>query len=206
MQQRGIDARLSRAELLSTGAKRGAALLVAGSAAGALAASAAADPLSDNDLAYARLLVGVELLSIDFYLRAMDSSRFKPVGQKYLRTVFVNEIDHNRTVSDILSGAGYTPASAADFEFIYPKRTFASRGAIAILGRELETVFLGAYLGAVANVQAQALVQPLARIATSEAQHLSLWAFELGGHPLSAAFPAPLTIDQVSSALDEFTA
>ena len=206
MQQPGTEARLSRAQLLGTGARRGAAVLVAGSVAGAFAADAAADPLSPNDLAFARLLVGVELLSIDFYFRAMNSGRFKPVGQKYLRNTFVNEIDHSRTVSDILSGAGYTPATASDFEFIYPKRTFTSRGAVATLGRELETVSLGAYLGAVGGVQAQALVQPLARIATSEAQHLSMWASELGGHPLSAAFPAPLTIDQVSSALDQFTA
>jgi hypothetical protein len=181
-------------------------VVVAGSAFGAFAGTAAADPLSDNDLAIARLLVGVELLSIDFYLRAMNSGRFKPVGQKYLRAAFVNEVEHNRTVSEILIGAGYTPAAPGDFEFIYPKRTFSSRGGIATLGRELETVFLGAYLGAVSGIQAQALAQPLARIAASEAQHLSLWAFELGGHPVSAAFPAPLTIDQVSAALDQFTA
>jgi ferritin-like protein len=201
-----MERRLSRAELLAVGARRGAAVLVAGSAAGLLADDAAADPLTDNDLAFARVLVAVELLSTDFYLRAMNSGRFKPVGQKYLRNTFVNEVDHNRTVSDILTGAGDTPATASDFEFLYPKRAFSSRVSIATLGRDLETVSLGAYLGAVGGVQAQALLQPIARIATSEAQHLSLWAFELGGHPLSAAFPAPLTIDQVSSALDQFTA
>ena len=202
----GTSARLSRARLLSTGAKRGAALLVAGSAFGTLADTAAADPLSDNDLSFARLLVGVELLSIDFYLQAMNSSKFKPVGQKYLRTAFTNEVDHYRTVADILSGAGYTPAVSQDFQFVYPSGSFSSRISIARLGRQLETVFLGSYLGAVAAVQAQALVQPIARIAASEAQHLSLWGFELGGHPISAAFPAPLTIDEVSAVMDQFTA
>ena len=195
---------LSRAELLSTGARRGAALLVAGTAFGALAETAAADPLSDNDLAFARLLTGAELLSIDFYMRALDANRFRATGRKYLHNAFVNEIDHYRSVSAILSGAGYTPADGSDFEFTYPAGSFASRLSIARLGRELETIFLGSYLGAVAAVQTQALLQPFARIAASEAQHLSLWGYELGGHPVSAAFPTPYTIDQVSAAMDKY--
>src|SRR5436190_21994494 len=99
-----MSGRLTRADLLSSGARRGAALLVAGSAFGPLAETASADPLSDNDLAFARLLVGAELLSIDFYVRAMNAQKFRVVGQKYMRTVFVNEADHYRSVSAILSG------------------------------------------------------------------------------------------------------
>lgn len=201
-----MSARLSRAELLSSGARRGAALLVAGSAFGALTETAAAEPLSDNDLAFARLLVGAELLSIDFYVRALEAGRFGTVGRKYLRNTFSNEVDHYRSVSAILSGAGYVPATGDDFEFSYPARVFKSRLSIARLGRDLETLFLGSYLGAVAAMQTQALVQPLARIAASEAQHLSLWGYELGGRPASAAFPAPYTIDQVSAAMDQYAA
>jgi|SRR5579862_4322025 len=198
--------RLSRAKLLSAGAKQGTAVIVAGSALGALASTASADPLSDNDLALARMLVGVELLAIDFYQRALSAARFGPVGQKYLRTASADEVEHNRTVSGILSGAGYTPATAADFQFIYPKAAFTTSGTIAKLARSFETTFLGAYLGALGTVQAQALVQPLGRIAASEAQHLTLWGIELGGRPLSEAFPAPLTPDQVTVALDQYTA
>ena len=200
----GMSARINRAQLLSSGAKRGAVLLVAGTAFGALAETAEADPLSDNDLAFARLLVGVELLSIDFYVRALNADKFKPVGRKYLRNAFMNEVDHYRSVAGILSGAGYAPATAEDFSFAYPTGSFKSRLSIARLGRELETLFVGSYLGAVAGVQTQSLVQPLARIAASEAQHLSLWGLELGGRPVSAAFPAPFTIDQVSTAMDQF--
>ena len=93
MQTDGTRARLNRAELLSTGVRRGAALLVAGSAFGALTESAAAsDQLSDDDLAFARLLVGVELLSIDFYTRALDAGRFRAVGHKYLHNALANEV------------------------------------------------------------------------------------------------------------------
>jgi len=202
----GTTARLSRADLLAAGARRGAAVVVAGSAFGALAGDAAADPLTDNDLALARMLVGAELLAIDFYQRAVAAARFGPVGQKYLRTASADEVEHNRTVSEILTGAGYTAATAADFDFVYPKRTFASPGAIAQLARQMETTFLGAYLGAVGSVDSPALVQPLARIAASEAQHLTLWGIELGGRPLSEAFPAPFAPNQVTTTLDQYTA
>jgi hypothetical protein len=181
-------------------------LLVAGSAFGTLAGTAAADPLSDNDLAFARLLVGAELLAIDFYVRAIESDRFASVGRKYLRNAFANEVDHYRSIAEILTGSGHVPATGDDFDFGYPRGSFASRVSIARLGRDLETLFLGSYLGAVEAVQAPVLIQPLARIAASEAQHLSLWGYELGGHPLSAAFPAPYTIDQVSTAMDRFAA
>ena len=200
------DEGLTRAGLLFAGARRGAALIVAGGAFGALAETASADPLSDNDLAFARLLVGAELLSIDFYTRALNAAKFKAVGHKYIRTVRANEVDHYHSVAGILTGAGLTAATAEDFDFSYPRGTFADAGSIARFGRQLETLQLGSYLGAVSSVQASMLVQPFARIGASEAQHLSLWGSLLGGHPVSSAFPAPLTIDQVSDAMDAYAA
>jgi hypothetical protein len=200
------DKGLTRAGLLGMGARGGAALLVAGGAFGALAETASADPLSDNDLAFARLLIGAELLSIDFYTRALNAGKFKAVGHKYMRTVRENEIDHYHSVAGVLTGAGLTAATAEDFDFSYPKGTFATAGSIARFGRQLETLLLGSYLGAVSSVQASMLVQPFARIGASEAQHLSVWGLSLGGHPVSAAFPAPLTIDQVSDAMDAYAA
>jgi hypothetical protein len=196
---------LSRAALLVSGARGGAALLVGAGTFTAFAEAAAASPLPDGDLAFARLLVGAELLAIDFYTDAIAAEKFGAVGQKYMAIALQNEQAHYQSVSLILTGAGQTPAAAADFDFSYPAGSFASRGSIASLGRQLETVFLGAYLGAVGGLQTPALAQPLARIAASESQHLSLWETELDGRPISGAFPAPLTIDQVSDAMDAFT-
>ena len=48
---------LSRTQLLTRSVKGGAVLMIAGSVAGTFARRAAADPISDSDLAYARLLV-----------------------------------------------------------------------------------------------------------------------------------------------------
>jgi hypothetical protein len=197
---------LTRTGLLAAGARRGVVVLAAGTAFGALAGTAAADPISDNDLAYARLLVGAELLTIDFYGRALAAQRHGRVGRKYMRVALADENAHYHSVAAILTGAGLPAATADDFDFAYPSGSFASRGSIARLGRRLETLVLGAYLGAVGGFQTQSLVQPLSRVAASEAQHLSLWGLQLGGHPSSVAFPAPLTIDQASNAMDAYTA
>jgi hypothetical protein len=56
-----MDASLSRAQLLSRGAKSGTVILWATSVAAAFAQPAAAEAIPDGDLAYARLLVGAEL-------------------------------------------------------------------------------------------------------------------------------------------------
>jgi hypothetical protein len=142
-----VSTGFTRGEFLSSGAKGGAALLVGGGALAALAPTAAAEPLSDNDLAYARLLVGAELLAIDFYGRAIDAKKFSPKGQKYLQAALLNEKEHYQSVAAILSGAFLIPAVGADFDFSYPKTAFTTRASIAKLGGQLESTFLGAYSG-----------------------------------------------------------
>jgi len=199
-----VSVEITRAELFSRGAKRGAALLVAGSAVGVLAPSAAADPLSDNDLAYARLLVGVELLAIDFYTRAIDAKKLGAKGQKLLSAALRNEKEHYQSVAAILSGAGLLPAVTADFDFTYPKTAFASRASVAKLAGQLETTMLGAYLGAVSGMQSPALVGGIGRIAANEAQHLSVFQNMLFGRPINVSFPQPLSIQQASDAMAAF--
>lgn len=200
-----VTAPLSRARLFSRGAKSGAAFLLAGSVGGFFAGSAAADTIPDDDLAYARLLVAVELLSSDFYARAIASKRLSGDDLKCMRRALFNEKEHYGAVAGILSGAGQAPAAAEDFDFLYPKGAFASKASIARLGVTLETTFLGAYLGAVGGLGTDALKQPVARIAASEAQHLSVFVRLAGRDPIGISFPEPLSIDEASNALDAFT-
>lgn len=196
---------LSRTQLFSRGAKGGAALLVVGSAGGFFAGSAAADAISDADLAYARLLVGTELLAADFYARAIASQQLSGEPLKHLKRALFNEQEHYQSVSGILTGAGQPPAVAEDFDFSYPNGTFGSKASIVKLGVALETTFLGAYLGAVGALQANALKQPVARIAASEAEHLSVFTRLSGGDPIGISFPNAFSIDEASGALDAFT-
>lgn len=196
---------LSRAQLLGSSAKAGVVLAFAGAAGGLLPGAARADVISDADLASARLLVAAELLAADFYARAIAAKRFAEPELTYLKRALFNEREHYDSVAMILSGAGQPPTVAADIEFAYPKRSFATKGSIASLGVVLESVVLGAYLGAVGTLQDSSLEQPFARIAASEAQHLSVVTGFSGRNPVGISFPAPLSIDQASDALDAYT-
>ena len=198
--------RVSRGQLFSRGAQGGAALLLASSLAESLVGSAAAaDTVPDSDLAYARLLVGAELLALDFYARAVASKRLRGDALAALKRARLNEREHYNKVSEILSSAGQTPAVASDFDFSYPKGSFASKTAIAKLGVALEAAFMGAYLGAVEGLQTDALKLPVAQIATNEAEHLSAFMRLSGRSPIGIAMPRPLTIDQASNSFDAFT-
>ena len=185
---------LSRGDLLVRGGK----LALAGSALAVVPAARAATP-SDNDLAWARLLVVAELLAIDFYERALRSRRVKPAAELY--RALADEGRHRRAVAAILIAAGQTPPGPADVDFVYPKRAFSSHHAIVELGARLESIFLGAYLGAVAGFDVEDLKLTASRAAASEAQHLSALTGRVG-----PAFPRALSIDQSSNALDAYTA
>jgi rubrerythrin len=201
-----VSAPLTRGQLLSRSAKRGAALLVAGSAVGALVDVAAAAPLPTTDLAYARLLVGAELLASDFYTQALAAANTGPTVTKYLKLAYANEQEHYQSVAGIVSGAGQTPAVAGDIDFSYPDGTFDSQGSIIKFAQQLETTILGAYLGAIGGIQTDELKTGIARIAACEAQHASYFATVMGGKAFNLSFPSDLAIDQASNALDAYTA
>ena len=192
-------AHLSRGQLLARGT-----VLLAGSALGALVPPAAAAP-SDADLAHARLLVAVELLGLDFYRRAIGSRRFTGDALQELRRARLDERRHYDAAAAILVAAGQVPATAADIDFSYPRGSFSSRGSIARLGARLESMALGAHLGAVDGFETSAFKQRAARSAANEAQHLSIFTAEAGGRRIGPAFPRSLSIDRVSGLLERFT-
>src|SRR4051812_24839241 len=117
---------LTRAQLLSRTAKGGAALLVGEAALGQYVGTAAAEPLPDGDLAYARLLSATELLGADFYARALASHKAGARLAKRLKLAHANEVAHYQSVGAILTGAGLTPAADGDIDFLYPRNTFRS--------------------------------------------------------------------------------
>ena len=180
----------------------GAAFAVGGgSVVGALAASAQA-AVPDGDLAYARLLVALELLSLDFYSQALRAGRFPATLE--LRRARAAEKQHYDAVAAVLTDAGQVPATAQDIDFSYPRGSFGSQRAIARLGVRLETLSLGAYLGAVRALETPEFRNHAARAAASEAQHLSVFSGAVGGRRIGPPLPPALPIDRVSDALDAY--
>jgi hypothetical protein len=193
-----LPRRLNRGALLA----RGAAVVASGSAGAAIARAARAADVPEGDLAYVRLLVAVELLKIDFGVRAAKASR--PGARDFLHRAVLDDTRHYVRLASLLTAAGQTPATAGDVDFSYPRGSFDSHASIAKLGRRLSTLATGAYVGALENVQTPELRRAIAQIAANEAQQAAAFGQLLGGHVVGGAFAESLPIDAVSAALDEY--
>lgn len=171
----------------------------------AFARAASADTIPDGDLAYLRLLIAAELLTVDFQGRALASGKLRADGAHALfHRIRTDEKAHYAHLAVLMTGAGQTPATAADIDFTYPRGSFRAQASIVKLAGRLERLMVGAYVGAVENVVTPELRLPIGQIAANEAQHESALA-ALGGRPvIGKAFAPAMQIGVVSDALDEF--
>jgi hypothetical protein len=191
----------SRGQLLRRGALGGGALVLAGSA---LASPARATVVPDGDLAYLRLLVGAELLAADFQAQALKSGKLGRASASVFRKMAADEKAHYGGLAQLVTGAGQAPATADDIDFSYPRGSFASQASILELAARIEALVLGAYLGAVENLQTPELRLPIGQIAANEAQHVGALAAVAGRPVIGRAFAPSLQIDAASAALDGF--
>lgn len=200
---------MDRAGFLRRGAAGGGALLVSASGlstlglAGPANASAATTP-TDGDLAYLRLLIAAELLAIDFQAKALKSRKVAHSAHALLARMLSDEKQHYTQLATVLTDAGQTPATAGDIDFSYPKGSFRTEGSITRLAGRLEHLMVGAYLGAVENVETSDLRLTIGQIAANEAQHQGALAALHGGSVVGKPFAPALQMGAVSDALDEF--
>jgi hypothetical protein len=178
-------------------------VVASGSGLAALTPSAGA-AVPEGDLAYLRVLLALELLAVDFGSRALGSVELGGRSSALLKHVRRDDFAHAAGLSVLLTGAGQTATTADDIDFSYPKQSYASQGAILKLGWSLSRLSLGAYLGAVENLETSHFRGPIGQIAANEAQHTGAFAQLLGRPVVGAAFAAALPIDDVSAALDRY--
>ena len=204
----GVPAEFTRAAAL----RGGAALLFTGAGLAALAPPAGATPpdstmgaLPAGDLAYVRLLIALELLSIDFYGHALAAGQLDRAGARHARLAHANERDHYAFLARVLVASGGVPLTAADIDFSYPSGAFASASALLDLTITLETLSLSSHLGGAGGVVMPALSGSLAQIAANEAQHRGAFAPAAKATLFEDAFPAPFTMEEASNALDAYT-
>ena len=195
---------MNRAALLRRGAVGSGALLVSASGLAALAPVASAGTPPDADLAYLRLLVAAELLVFDFQTRALTSGKLRHRAHALFRRIRADEKAHYKQLAALLTTAGQTPATPGDIDFAYPKGSLRSQRSIVTLAGRLEHLMVGAYVGAIENVQTPELRLTIGRIAANEAQHQSALAGLRGDSVLGAALAPALQIAAVSDVLDEF--
>lgn len=189
----------TRDQFLRRAGVAGGALLIPGSLAGVVDASA-----PDGDVAYLRLLVGAELLAADFQAQAIARGTLGRASRAVLRKMVADEKAHYTALAQLVARAGQTAATADDIVFSYPKGAFASARSTLALAARIESVSLGAYLGAVENLQTPELRLPIGQIAANEAQHVGALGALAGRPVIGRAFAPSLQIDAASAALDAF--
>ena len=197
------DRKLRRADVLRRGLGGGVALIASGAALGPLAVPGAA-AMPDVDLSYFRLLTAAELLKSDFQERALASGKLDGAAARLVVRMQAADRGHYAGLAALLNGGGQTAATADDIDFTYPRGSFDSQRAIVRLGWKLGSLSLGAYLGAIQNVQTPAARLALAQIAANEAQQQSALAPFARRPAIGSAFASALPIDSVSAALDEY--
>jgi len=207
-----VPAPLTRADLLSGGFRTGTALLLAGSGLGVLAAAADATPPDDAlgalpaaDLAYVRLFVAWELVSVDFYTHALGSGHLDRATADIVRLALANEQAHYTYAAGVLAGAGDVALTAADVTFSYPTGTFYTSRSVKHFALTLERNLLGTYLGAGGAIATPALAAAVAQVAANEAQHLSVISMRARTAAFQDAFPATMTMEDSSNALETYT-
>jgi len=190
---------MNRAELLRSGVGGGVALLGPG-----VWAERATAAVPDVDLSYLRLLVATELLKADFATQATASRKLAGAAARTVRQMRAADAAHYAGLAALMNSAGQPPATPDDIDFSYPRGSFASARSTAALAWKLTTLAVGAYLGALEQVQTQSIRLPLGQIAANEAQQQSALAPLVSRQAIGSAFAAALPIDVVSAALDGY--
>ena len=195
---------LTRSQLLGRTAKGGAALALGGGLLAVEASPATAAGIGPIDVPVVTLALAGELLGIEFSKQALTAKVFDAAETRQLARAQFNDDQHYEGLAKVLTAAGLAPGRSEDFDFTFPEKGFASRGSAARLGAQLETTFLGIYLGGVASLQDAGTRGLFSRIAASQAQHLGFFAAIAYGKPIGMSFPVALSIEDGSAALDPF--
>jgi demethoxyubiquinone hydroxylase (CLK1/Coq7/Cat5 family) len=176
---------------------------VGGGVLGAFASPATA-AIGPPDIPVVTLALATELVGAQFYKQLLAAKARNTRQEAHLRRALANENDHYAAVAKVLSDAGQTPGQASDFDFTFPANAFQTRRAAARLGVQLETVFMGIYLGAVQTLQDASTRALFARIAASQAEHVSFFSAIALHRPIGMSFPVPLSLEEGSAALEPF--
>ena len=196
--------RLTRAAVLRRGAIAGGALAVGGVGTAVLAAPAGAMTFPDSDLANLRLLVGAELLALDYQGQALSSGLLSTEAAALFKQAVADDTAHYSGLVDLLGKGNVVAATSDDIDFSYPKGSFDSEAAIVKLADQIETLALGAYLGALQNLQTP-LAPPAGRPDRRQRGAARRALAALAGRPvIGRAFAPALQIDAVSAALERY--
>lgn len=181
-------------------------LLAAGSVgavAGSTILSRKAWAQQGGDIDIANFALTLELLEAEFYAIALDSGVLTDVSYPTVEALASHEAQHVDALTGLIEQFGGTPVAAP--EFVFPAGTFDSEAAILELAATFEITGVGAYIGAGAMIQNPDVLAAAGSISVIEGEHVVAINNLLGVvPPANIAFPQPLTMDEVLTAVAPF--
>jgi len=208
---------LQNAALLGAGV---AATLLVKPAAAQTAAPATAKPATAKDAAKPKMTAKagdlailnfaflLERLELGFYSQAMAADAAKQYLHGRLHEIVPlirdNEAAHVSALSAAITQFGGTPDTSARFRF--PREVFISPITFARFAYTLEEIGIGAYLGAIGQIQSDALRAAAASIYGNETRHVALLR-NIGGYTFSPRYyEGALSVAQVQSLIAPYVA
>ena len=189
---------ISRRRFLSSAASGGAVLL----GGGVLATPAAA--ATDEELAFANFGAATELLLKDFYVQVGEAKLFGGALRRALARGGFAATEHAAALAALLTGAGQTAPLEEDFEFVWPRGTFAARKPAATAGLTVVEALLGADLTAAATSPTESFRVLYSSLAASCGEQRSVLLLARGRAPIGNSFPPALDLEAASSAVEAF--
>jgi hypothetical protein len=165
---------------------------------GARSASAA----TDDELAYANFGLAAAYLAADYYARALEADQLGADVRRTFRSGQSASLAHARAISDLITGAGDTPATSDDFAFEWPAKAFETAAAVRKTGLDVLRPTLGAYQSAVAGVSESSYRVLFASLVASLGQQIGALVGPVGERV--EPFPPALELETASAALEGY--
>jgi ferritin-like protein len=161
----------------------------------------AAPAATDDELAYANFGLAAAYLAADYYARALDAGKLAGAGRT-LRSGRAASLAHARALTDLISGAGDTPAAAEDFEFAWPDNAYATAASTRKTGFAVLRPTLAAYQSAAASVIMPSYRVLYSSLAASLGQQIGALVGPTGER--AEPFPPALDLESASGALETY--
>ena len=191
---------LSRRDFFKSAAGVTLAGAGAASAAGVFAPSALAQSSSGSgDVAIGNFALTLEYLESTFYNKGVDSGLLSGEFLSYFTAVRDHENEHVKALKGILGSA-----AVSEPQFTFPQSAFQSETAFAQLALKLETVGVGAYLGAAPMISSDSILEAALTIYGVENEHVAAIQNLLNVSTPPMPFVMPLTKQQVLNAIAPF--
>lgn len=167
--------------------------------AGARAALPTPTPQGD-DAGYLQFGAITERAALAFYRRAVRTHHFSAAEHNRLRAGAAAKVVH---VQRLTAALGADAPSVNDFAVVLPASAFSSRAGTLKLGRRLESLLCGVYVGAVAFTADPASRLLIGRLLTSDAQSLAMIR-ALAHLPAGGGLPDPIDLETAGAQLDTY--